>query len=138
MIVEMRKGSTRQEVDEVVKKAESLGMSVQLNLGTDKTVVAILGANTGKLPTETFAVFPGVESVARIMKPYKLASREFHPEDSLVLVDGVEIGGNRVVVIAGPCAVESETQLIFRDLRKQGWSCCRRHERNLISRWLLK
>jgi 3-deoxy-7-phosphoheptulonate synthase len=87
-------------------------MSVQLNLGTDKTVVAILGANTGKLPTETFAVLPGVESVSRIMKPYKLASREFHPEDSLVSIDGVEIGGNRFVVMAGPCAVESEAQLM--------------------------
>jgi len=112
MIVEMSKGSTQKEIDEVVRRAESLDMSVQLNLGTDKTVVAILGANTGKLPTETFAVLPGVESVSRIMKPYKLASREFHPEDSLVSVDGVEIGGDRFVVMAGPCAVESETQLM--------------------------
>jgi len=112
MIVEMSKGYTQKEIDEVVQRAKSLDMSVQLNLGTDKTVVAILGANTGKLPTETFAVLPGVESVSRIMKPYKLASREFHPENSLVSVDGVEIGGNRFVIMAGPCAVESETQLM--------------------------
>jgi 3-deoxy-7-phosphoheptulonate synthase len=112
MIVEMSKGCTQQEIDEVVQRAKSLDMSVQLNLGTDKTVVAILGANTGQLPTETFAVLPGVESVSRIMKPYKLASREFHPENSLVSVDGVEIGGNRFVVMAGPCAVESEAQLM--------------------------
>ncbi len=112
MIVEMRKGSTQEEIDEVIQRAKSLDMSVQLNLGTDKTVVAILGANTGKLPTEIFAVLPGVESVSRIMKPYKLASREFHPEDTLVSVGGVEIGGNRFVVMAGPCAVESEAQLM--------------------------
>lgn len=112
MIVEMRKCCTQEEIDEVVQRAKSLDMSVQLNLGTDKTVVAILGANTGKLPTETFAVLPGVESVSRIMKPYKLASREFHPENSLVSVDGVEIGGNRIVIMAGPCAVESEAQLM--------------------------
>jgi 3-deoxy-7-phosphoheptulonate synthase len=112
MIVEMRKGSTQKEIDEVIQRAKSLDMSVQLNVGTDKTVIAILGANTGKLPTETFAVLPGVESVSRIMKPYKLASREFHPEDTLISVGGVEIGGNRFVVMAGPCAVESEAQLM--------------------------
>lgn len=112
MIVEMRKGSSQKEIDEVIQRAKSFDMSVQLNLGTDKTVIAILGANTGKLPTETFAVLPGVESVSRIMKPYKLASREFHPEDTLVSVGGVEIGGNRFIVMAGPCAVESETQLM--------------------------
>ncbi len=112
MIVEMRKGYTREELDEVIQRAESLELNIQLNLGTDKTVVAILGTNTGQLPTETFAVLPGVEGVSRIMKPYKLASREFHPEDSLVSISGVEVGGKRIVIMAGPCAVESETQLM--------------------------
>ncbi len=111
MIVGMRTGTTPEEIDGVVQRAKSLGLSVQLNLGTDKTVVAILGSNTGQLPTEFFAVLPGVESVTRIMKPYKLASREFKAEDSLVSVDGIEIGGKRVVVMAGPCAVESAEQL---------------------------
>ena len=112
MIVEMTRGIGVEQVDGVVQRAKSLGFQVQLNLGTDKIVVAILGGNTGQLPTETFAVLPGVESVTRIMKPYKLASREFKAEDSLVTVDGVEIGGKRVVVMAGPCAVESEAQLM--------------------------
>ncbi len=112
MIVEMRTGTTVAEIDDVVQRAKSLGLSVQLNLGTAKTVVAILGNNTGQVPTETFAVLPGVESVTRIMKPYKLASREFQAEDSLVSVDGIEIGGKRVVVMAGPCAVENEEQLM--------------------------
>ncbi len=127
MIVEMRKCCTQQEIDEVVQRAKSLDMSVQLNLGTDKTVVAILGANTGQLPTETFAVLHGVDSVSRIMKPYKLASREFHPENSLVSVDGVEIGGNRIVIMAGPCAVESEAQLMetVRAVKSSGASVIR-------------
>ena len=112
MIVEMARGIGVEQVDGVVQRAKSLGFQVQLNLGTDKIVVAILGGNTGQLPTETFAVLPGVESVTRIMKPYKLASREFKAEDSLVTVGGVEIGGKRVVVMAGPCAVESEAQLM--------------------------
>lgn len=111
MIVEMRMGSTREEIDNVVARAKLLGMKVQLNFGTDRTVVAILGSNTGGLPTDTFAVLPGVESVTRIMKPYKLASRGFKPEDSVVAVNGVEVGGRRIVVMAGPCAVESEEQL---------------------------
>jgi len=112
MIVEMRTGATPEEIDSVVQKAKSLGLGIQLNLGTDKTVVAILGSNTGQLSTEIFAVLPGVESVTRIMKPYKLASREFKAENSLVSINGIEIGGRRIVVMAGPCAVESEEQLI--------------------------
>ncbi len=112
MIVEMRAGNTQKELDDVIERAKSLGLRVQLNVGTDRTVVAILGSSTGQLSTDVFAVLPGVESVTRIMKPYKLASREFRPEDSVVTIDGVEVGGKRIVVIAGPCAVESESQLM--------------------------
>jgi len=85
---------------------------VQLNLGTNKTVIAILGPNTGQLDTDIFAVLPGVESVTRIMKPYKLAAREFKGEDTKVAVNGVEIGGKRIAVMAGPCAIEGEKQLM--------------------------
>jgi len=112
MIVEMRKGASQEEVDGVLERAGQLGLDVQLNLGTEKTVVAILGGNTGQLSTDIFAVLSGVESVTRIMKPYKLASREFKGEDSIVSVDGIEIGGRRIVVMAGPCAVENEKQLV--------------------------
>jgi len=111
MIVEMRTGSTSEEIDGVVQRAKSLGLDVQFNLGTDKTVLALLGSNTGQLPTDIFAVFPGVEKVARIMKPYKLAAREFKAENSVVSIDGVDIGDKRIVVMAGPCAIESEEQL---------------------------
>ena len=112
MIVEMRAGNTQEELDDVIERAESLGLKVQLNVGTDRTVVAILGSDTGQISTDLFAVLPGVESVTRIMKPYKLASREFRPKDSLVTIDGIELGGKRIVVIAGPCAVEGEPQLM--------------------------
>lgn len=112
MIVEMRTGASKEDVDGVVAKAKSLELGVQLNLGTDKTVVALLGSNTGQIPTDIFAVLPGVESVTRIMKPYKLASREFRRRDTIVDCGGVKIGGERIVVIAGPCAVESEAQLM--------------------------
>jgi 3-deoxy-7-phosphoheptulonate synthase len=108
----MRTGAAKKEVNDVVQKAKSLGLDVQLNLGTNKTVVALLGSNTGQIPTDVFAVLPGVESVTRIMKPYKLASRAFKPKDTVVRCSGVEIGGERIVVMAGPCAVESEKQLM--------------------------
>ena len=127
MIVEMAKGASKQQIDHVVDRARSLGFGVQLNLGTEKTVVAILGSDTGKISTDVFAVLPGVESVSRIMKPYKLASREFHPQSSIVNVSGVEIGGQKVVVMAGPCAVESEQQLMetAKAVRKLGASIVR-------------
>lgn len=112
MIVEMRRGAAPEDVDEVVQRAKSLGMGVQLNLGTDKTVIAILGPNTGQLPMDIFAVFPGVETVTRIMKPYKLAAREFKADNSVISIDGIEIGSKRFVIMAGPCAVESEKQLM--------------------------
>jgi len=112
MIVEMSKGATEEQVNHVVDRANSLGFEVQLNIGTEKTVVAILGGDTGKTETDVFAVLPGVENVSRVMKPYKLASREFHPRASKIDVSGVEIGGRRVVIMAGPCAVESEKQLM--------------------------
>ena len=111
MIVEMKSGATPEQIDVVVKRAKSLGLGVQLNLGMEKVVVAILGSNTGQVPTDNFAVLPMVESVTRIMKPYKLASREFKPENSVVTIDGISIGSDRFVVIAGPCAVESEAQI---------------------------
>lgn len=112
MIVEMRSGVTPEEIDVVKQRAKSLGLSVQLNLGTDKVVLAILGGSTGQLPTDLFAVLPGVERVSRIMRPYKLASREFKSQNTLVKIGGVEIGGKRIVVMAGPCAVESEEQFM--------------------------
>jgi 3-deoxy-7-phosphoheptulonate synthase len=111
MIVEMRKNSAQRQIDDVVQKAQSLGFSVQLNVGTDKTVIAILGSNTGQVSTDIFAVLPGVESITRIMKPYKLASREFKPRGTVVKVGDAEVGGSRLVIMAGPCAVESKKQL---------------------------
>ena len=112
MIVEMRKGSSQEEIDQVIERARSFGFDVQLNHGTDKVVVAILGSDTGKVSSDTFAVLPGVEGVSRVMKPYKLAAREFNPRASKVKVAGIEIGGKRLAIMAGPCAVESESQLM--------------------------
>lgn len=112
MIVEMKTGATNEDIHRVVERARNMGLGIQMNYGTNKTVVAILGSTTGQLPTDIFAVLPGVESVVRIMKPYKLASREFKAEDSVITIDGVAIGARRFVIMAGPCAVESREQLV--------------------------
>lgn len=112
MIVEMKKGAPQDQVDHVVERARSFGFDVQLNHGTDKVVVAILGSDTGKVSSDAFAVLPGVEGVSRIMKPYKLASREFNKRGSKIRFGDIEIGGRKLVIMAGPCAVESENQLV--------------------------
>jgi 3-deoxy-7-phosphoheptulonate synthase len=127
MIVEMMKGATKEEVGAVVQKAKALDLGVQLNIGTDKTVVALLGSNTGQIDKDMFAVLPGVQSVTRIMKPYKLASREFRKKNTVVDCGGVKIGGERIIVMAGPCAVESEEQLMqaVEGVKKAGASIMR-------------
>ena len=75
-------------------------------------VVALLGGHTGQLAVDIFAVLPGVERVTRIMKPYKLSSREVKSQDTIVNIGDVQIVGKRIVVMAGPCAVENEMQLM--------------------------
>lgn len=111
MIVEMRRGATQEQIDAVVERARNYGFETQLNIGTDKVVVAVLGSDTGLVPTDVFGVLPGVESVTRIMRPYKLASQEFKNLPSQVKVGDVVVGGNQVVVMAGPCSIESPEQL---------------------------
>jgi 3-deoxy-7-phosphoheptulonate synthase len=122
MIVEMRRGAPREQVDAVIERAHSYGFETQLNVGTDKFVVAILGSDTGRTPTDVFAVLPGVESVTRIMRPYKLASRDFKPEPTQVPIGNVTVGSPRLVVMAGPCSVESQEQLltVARHVRRCG------------------
>jgi 3-deoxy-7-phosphoheptulonate synthase len=117
MIVEMRRGADREQIDAVIERASSYGFETQLNIGTDKVVIAILGSDTGHVPTENFAVLPGVETVTRIMRPYKLASREFRDLDTRVQVGDVMVGGPKVVIMAGPCSIESREQL-FATARK--------------------
>lgn len=112
MIVEMRVGAEKELIDAVVERARSFGFDTILNVGTDKVVVAVLGSDTGRVDTDVFAVMPGVESVTRIMKPYKLASREFRPEPTVVRVGPVAVGATTPIIMAGPCSVESLEQMI--------------------------
>lgn len=111
MIVVMRIGATEKEITGVVQRIESIGLKAHLSQGVERTIVGVIGQIFPELQ-DMLEMLPGVEEVIRVSKPYKLASREFHPVDTLINVGGISIGGKEVVVIAGPCAIESEEQAI--------------------------
>ena len=111
MIVVMRKDSTKEELDEVRKRIEGHGLRAQLSEGEERTVVGVLGQAFQELKDE-LELLPGVLEVVTISKPYKLSSREFKGEDTIVKIGDVSIGSDDLVVIAGPCAVEDEEQLL--------------------------
>ncbi|MBM3172199.1 MAG: 3-deoxy-7-phosphoheptulonate synthase [Chloroflexi bacterium] len=110
MIVVMRVGATDQQINAVMERIRAAGLKEHLSHGVERTIIGVLGQIYPELK-DTLEVLPGVDEVIRVSKPYKLSSREFHPEDTRVKVGGAPIGGKEVVVIAGPCAVESEKQL---------------------------
>jgi len=112
MIIEMERGAREASIQKVIRKVQSEGFGVQINRGTEKVVIAVIGSETGKIDTQIFEVLPEVRRVIRIMNRYKLASREFKEENTIVRIGDVEIGGNKIVIMAGPCAVESEEQIL--------------------------
>jgi len=111
MIVVMRTGSSQEEIRRVIDRIEVGGLKAQISQGIVQTVIGVLGKPFPEL-RDALELLPGVEQVIPVSKPYKLASREFHPQDTIVKLNGVTIGGNGIVVMAGPCAVESEEQLL--------------------------
>ncbi len=114
MIVVMAPGHTRAEIEAVIRKIEGMGLRVHVSEGVERTVIGVVGdSHTKDSLRDGLEAMTGVESVVRILQPYKLVSREFHGgRDSTVWVGDVAIGGGRVVVIAGPCSVESRQQVL--------------------------
>lgn len=111
MIVVMKKGATGAQIANVTARIEQLGCRVHLSEGEERTIIGVIG-NGRPLDREPIERLDGVERMVPILRPFKLASREFHPQDTVVKVNGVSIGGRQVVVMAGPCAVESCEQLL--------------------------
>ncbi len=113
MIVIMKPGATAAEIGAVIRKAESMGAKTHPIYGENRTVVALVGDLTG-VNRESFDAMVGVLQTVRIQEPYKLASRTTRPENTVIELAGgrVKIGGNAVVVMAGPCSVESREQII--------------------------
>ncbi len=111
MIVVMRTGSTEAEIQAVRERIESHGLQSHLSQGAERTVIGVVGQILSNLQTELERL-PGVAEVVRISKPYKLSTREFKEGNTTVKVGGAVIGGSEPIIFAGPCAVESEEQLM--------------------------
>ena len=105
MIIVLKPEATEQDIEHLVDRLRSLGLKSQIMKGEERTVVGVIG-DERILQGQPLSVFPGVESVTPILAPWKLVSREFQPHDSVIEVAGVSIGGQKITVMAGPCAVE--------------------------------
>ncbi len=113
MIIVMKAAATEAELTEIIRAIEELGYRAHLMRGVERNVIGAIGDERGKAVLQSLETYPGVESVVPILKPFKLASREVKQEKSRILVGSdVVIGGDRVVVMAGPCSVEDKDQIM--------------------------
>lgn len=116
MIVVMNHGADKKDVEAVVERLEKTGFQIHLSAGVERTIIGAIGDKTriGDLALEAM---PGVEKVVPILMPFKLASRNFQEQNTVIRVGNIEIGGDAIQVMAGPCAVESKEQLLEAALR---------------------
>jgi len=112
MIIVIKPHTSRAQIDEVIAEVQKLGYDPRLIFGTELTVIAAIGDETTHHRLESLNAMPQVEKVMAVQKRFKLVSRESHPGNSIIDVDGVKIGGGNFVLMAGPCSVESEEQLL--------------------------
>src|SRR6185437_6566528 len=110
-IVIMERRASDDQIQQVVKRVEELGFRAHLSRGEERTIVGVIG-DERPLSIESLEVLDGVERVVPVLQPFKLASRDFKPDRTIIDVDGVKVGGDEIVVMAGPCAVESREQLL--------------------------
>ncbi|GGF97199.1 3-deoxy-7-phosphoheptulonate synthase [Paenibacillus abyssi] len=110
MIAITHQNITEERISEIVKYIEKSGVQAHVSRGTDRTVIGIIGKAEPTL-SEHLRQMKGVENVIKISKSYKLASRDFHPDDTIIDIKGVKIGGDNLVIMGGPCAVESPEQI---------------------------
>src|SRR3954447_22905375 len=106
MILVIRPDASLEQIEHVIERVKDLGFTPHVSRGESRTIVGVIGDET-KPEAQNFSAIPGVEQVLNIMKPFKLASREFHKPDSAVYVGKVKVGAGSLAMIAGPCAVES-------------------------------
>ena len=111
MIIVMKQGITDQQIDEVVAMIERLGYRAHLSRGVERTIIGVIG-HKDKSSIQSFSSLETVESVIPVLKPFKLSALEMKHERSIIKVDGVPVGGEKIVVMGGPCSVESEDQIV--------------------------
>jgi 3-deoxy-7-phosphoheptulonate synthase len=123
-IVVLKKGATAKELRRIVKKLESKGFQANISKGIERTVIGVIGdtSNITEDESNAFATMAGVENIHRITKPYKLASRDFKPKNTTIRIGKNTIGGKKIHVMAGPCAVEGLSILkeISKEVKKAG------------------
>lgn len=111
MLIIMKPNSTPQQIEAVVNTVKAHKLTPHITHGVETTIIAAVG-EFHTPSTDPFEVLDGVESVKRISQPFKLGSRQVHPENSVFPIDGFNVGGDDIVIIAGPCAVESKSQIL--------------------------
>ncbi len=112
MIVVMRSDATEEHIQSVLERLAEYNLKGHLSSGEERTIVGVVGAGIPPNLREELEYFEGVAKAVRVSSPYKLTGREFHPKDTVVDVCGIKVGANPCIVIAGPCSVESEEQII--------------------------
>ena len=121
MVVVMRPGTSKQDIDALVNKLKEQNLEVGVTNGIGCTILGLVGDTTA-VDMDKISINPHVERVMRVQEPYKKANRKFHPEDTVVSVGNAKIGGGNFSVIAGPCSVESEAQIcaVAEDVKRSG------------------
>ena len=110
MVVILEKHATPEQVDNVIKHLEGFGFQVHTSTGAERTIIGAIGVKPN-FDTRNISILEGVEEVYRVTTPYKLVSRNFQEEDTVIRIKDIEIGGNQVMMIAGPCSIESKEQI---------------------------
>jgi len=110
MIIIMEPEATHEQIDTVLERIQEIGLNVQINKGSEQVVLGLIG-DTRHIQDVAFQRYKGVAKTVRISNTYKLTSREFHPQDTVVDVDGVKIGDGSFVTMAGPCSIEGLDQI---------------------------
>lgn len=111
MMIIMNSNATPQQVEHVIEHIKAAGLAVHLSQGIEATIIGAIG-ETHNIPTEQFEILDGVDIVKRITQPFKLASRQFHPENSVFQLGSLNVGEDEIALIAGPCSVESRSQIL--------------------------
>lgn len=112
MLIVMKPGATAKEISGVVARITGGGFEPHISENGERTLIGIVGSGSVPLTEDDFDRMEGVEQVMRVSAPYKRASREFHPADTLIPLNGVNVGSKKIAIIAGPCSVESREQII--------------------------
>ena len=111
MIVIMKMNATENDIGAVVARVQKQGLKPHLSKGDERTIIGLIG-DERQIDQGGISRMNGVDRVVRVLRPFKLASRDFHPEDSKIAINGHEIGGDKVIIMAGPCSVESLDQMM--------------------------